>query len=79
MRSFSHFYYSFKNNAAAPIPVPTHIETIPNLLLVLFNSGKRVQTWRAPVHPSGCPKAIAPPFGFTFFSSIFKDLMQCRA
>lgn len=55
--------------AAAPIPAPIHILIKPNLAPYLFNSGKRVATYLAPVQPNGCPKAIAPPFGFNLVLS----------
>jgi hypothetical protein len=54
---------------AAPIPVPMHILTKPYLPFVLFNSGINVAIYLAPVHPKGCPNAIAPPFGLTLFMS----------
>ncbi len=57
-------YLSIK--AAAPIPVPIHIDTTPNFPLVLTSSGIKVAIWRAPVHPRGCPRAIAPPLGLSF-------------
>eukprot|EP00391_Amoebophrya_sp_Ameob2_P003040 CAMPEP_0179002792 /NCGR_PEP_ID=MMETSP0795-20121207/12266_1 /TAXON_ID=88552 /ORGANISM="Amoebophrya sp., Strain Ameob2" /LENGTH=134 /DNA_ID=CAMNT_0020696623 /DNA_START=764 /DNA_END=1168 /DNA_ORIENTATION=+ len=43
------------------MPEPMHMEMMPSLPLVLFSSGIRVAHIRAPVAPSGCPKAIAPP------------------
>jgi len=39
--------------AAAPIPVPIHIETTPNFFFYLFSSGKRVAICLAPVQPKG--------------------------
>lgn len=60
-----YYNYSFSKIAAAPIPVPIHIEIHPYCLLVHINSCMRVATYLAPVHPKGCPNAIAPPFGFT--------------
>lgn len=42
-----------------------HIEVTANFLFYLFNSGIKVAIYLAPVHPKGCPKAIAPPLGFT--------------
>ena len=63
---YCYYNYSFSKIAAAPIPVPIHIEIQPNFLFVLISSCMRVATYLAPVHPSGCPKAIAPPFGLTF-------------
>ena len=55
------------------LPVPIHIETKPNLPPVLLNSGSKVAIYLAPVHPNGCPNAIAPPLGFIFFGSIFNS------
>jgi hypothetical protein len=52
------------------------METNPYLPPVLLNSGNKVAIYLAPVHPRGCPKAIAPPFGLTFFSSIPNSLTQ---
>lgn len=51
----------------------------PYLAFFLFISGSSVATYLAPVHPilivneelpNGCPKAMAPPFGFTLVGSI---------
>ena len=56
--------------AAAPCPVPIHIEITPILPPVRFNSERRVPTMRAPVIPRGCPRAMAPPLGFNFLRSI---------
>src|SRR5690606_10394814 len=57
--------YNFSIIPAAPCPVPTHIVTIPYFLLVRFNSLITCTDNLAPVQPSGCPIAIAPPLGFT--------------
>ena len=62
--------------AAAPCPDPMHIEIIPYFLFCLLNSGNKVATYLAPVQPSGWPRAIAPPFGLTFFMSMPNLLMQ---
>jgi hypothetical protein len=70
MFSFFFYYdhnYSFSINAAAPIPVAVHIEITPYFFFYLLSSGKSVATYLAPVHPRGCPKAIAPPFGLIVF------------
>ena len=40
---------SLSINAAAPIPVPIHIETTPNFPPVLFNSGIKVAICLAPL------------------------------
>ena len=39
---------------------------MPHLLPLRFNSWSSVPICRAPVQPSGWPRAMAPPFGFTF-------------
>ena len=67
--SIFYFLYSYFKNSkipAVPCPVPTHIETIPyfDFLLIAFRQTIE-QISFAPVQPSGCPKAIAPPFTFT--------------
>ena len=48
------------------------METRPYLPPVLFNSGSKVAIYLAPVHPKGCPRAIAPPFGLILFTSILQ-------
>ena len=58
--------YSATQTAAMPIPVPTHILVTPTFSPRLLNSYNNVLTCLAPVQPSGCPKAIAPPFGLIF-------------
>ncbi|VEU39694.1 unnamed protein product [Pseudo-nitzschia multistriata] len=67
---------STSNTAAAPIPVPMHIDTTPNRSLRRCNSFSKVAICRAPVHPSGCPRAMAPPLGLTFAGSMFKISMH---
>lgn len=57
--------HSLTQTAAIPIPVPTHILVTPIFFPVRPSSLKSVATCLAPVHPNGCPKAIAPPFGLT--------------
>lgn len=44
-----------------------HMEVTANFLFYLFNSGIKVAIYLAPVQPKGCPKAMAPPLGFTIF------------
>ncbi len=72
-------HYSLTIIAAAPIPVPMHIEVHPIFLFYLFNSGIKVAIYLAPVHPNGCPNAIAPPFGLTLLISSFKKSQQYLA
>jgi hypothetical protein len=47
-----------------------HMDTTPVLSLVLSSSLKSVQIILAPVIPSGCPRAIAPPLLFNFYLGI---------
>ena len=47
------------------MPPPTHMVTIPYRAFRRFISRMMVAVSLAPVHPSGCPKAMAPPLGFT--------------
>jgi hypothetical protein len=58
--------HSLSKIAQAPIPVPMHMETTPNFLLVLLSSWKSVTIILAPVIPTGWPRAIAPPLGLSF-------------
>src|SRR4029453_17611341 len=46
---------------AAPMPPPTHMVTSPYFALRRCISCSRVVLSFAPVQPSGCPSAIAPP------------------
>lgn len=48
------------------IPHDTPMGSQPHLFLRRFSSLSSVITCRAPVQPSGWPKATAPPKGFTF-------------
>lgn len=41
-----------------------------NLFPLRLSSPSSATTWRAPVQPSGWPRAMAPPLGFTFSSGI---------
>src|SRR4051812_40330557 len=56
---------TFSTTMAIPCPTPTHMVASPN-----STSGRRpisctsVARMRAPEHPMGCPRAIAPPLGF---------------
>lgn len=55
------------NTAAAPMPLPMHMLTTPKRAPgprrpISFSN---VAVMRAPVHPRGCPKAMAPPLGLT--------------
>ena len=63
--------YKSSKIPAAPCPVPTHMVTIPYFLFCLFSSFMICTVSFAPVQPSGCPNAIAPPF--TLITSGFKS------
>src|SRR5580700_10723589 len=54
------------NMVATPIPSPVHIVTAPRWSCRRCNSSTSVPTNIAPVAPTGCPMAIAPPATFTF-------------
>ena len=54
------------NREAAPIPDPMHIEVTKVFPPLRRSSCNPVATCRAPVQPSGCPNAIAPPLTLTF-------------
>mmetsp|Transcript_17184 Transcript_17184/g.50772 ORF Transcript_17184/g.50772 Transcript_17184/m.50772 type:complete len:225 (+) Transcript_17184:104-778(+) len=51
--------------AASPMPVPMHMDTTPRPPPRRLSSWHSVAICRDPVQPSGCPRAMAPPFGFT--------------
>ena len=68
--------HSFSIKHAAPIPVPTHIETIAFFAFVLYIYGSNVAICLEPVQPRGCPIAMAPPLGFNFFGLIFNFSTQ---
>mmetsp|Transcript_25129 Transcript_25129/g.63060 ORF Transcript_25129/g.63060 Transcript_25129/m.63060 type:complete len:206 (-) Transcript_25129:235-852(-) len=64
------------------MPEPMHMETTPSFLPVRLSSGRRLAICRPPVQPSGCPRAMAPPFGFTFSMGIWRcsiDMVACEA
>src|SRR5262249_50949641 len=48
-----------------PSPPPQHIVTSASLLSPRASWWRAVVTRRAPVAPTGCPMAMAPPLGFT--------------
>mmetsp|Transcript_86937 Transcript_86937/g.106621 ORF Transcript_86937/g.106621 Transcript_86937/m.106621 type:complete len:214 (-) Transcript_86937:37-678(-) len=63
--SLSNINYSLSKTAAAPIPDPIHMDTIPLFNPCLSISFNNVTVILAPVIPNGCPIAIAPPFTLT--------------
>ena len=60
----------------APCPVPTHMVTAPYFWFLLFISFNSWTVNLAPVHPKGCPKAIAPPFTLTILGSTSNSLIM---
>ena len=54
-------YSQSSNIAAAPMPPPIHIDSIPYLTPFLRMLATRVANILEPVHPSGWPSAMAPP------------------
>src|SRR5690606_11532590 len=64
---------------AAPMPVPTHMVTMP------YRRSWRRRAWMAvaeriaPVAPSGWPRAMAPPMGLTTASSRPRSRITARA
>ena len=61
---------------AIPIPRPIHWVANAYFLFSLLNSWAAFPVSLAPVAPSGCPKASAPPSILTLLGSIFKSFMQ---
>jgi hypothetical protein len=55
--------YTRSKIPAAPIPPPMHMVTMPYRPFLRSKSRSKVAVSFAPVQPSGCPSAIAPPFG----------------
>mmetsp|Transcript_21361 Transcript_21361/g.50574 ORF Transcript_21361/g.50574 Transcript_21361/m.50574 type:complete len:392 (+) Transcript_21361:180-1355(+) len=53
-----------------------HMDTTPKRCFVRCSSLRSVAICRAPVHPSGCPRAIAPPFGLTRAGSMLRTSMH---
>jgi len=52
---------------------------MPRLASCFFISWSSVTTMRAPEHPTGCPRAMAPPFTFTRSASRPSSAMQGNA
>jgi len=48
-----------------PCPPPMHSAAIPYFLFCNCNSFANDYVILAPLAPTGCPKAMAPPFTFT--------------
>src|SRR5690606_21319071 len=67
--------YSASKMPAAPMPVPTHIVTMPYLPPVRRRPCTRVAVRIAPVAPKGWPSAIAPPRGLILSGSSSRSRM----
>ena len=61
---------------AIPIPKPIHWVERAYFLFSRFNKSAALPVILAPVAPSGCPRARAPPSKLTLFLSIPKSLMH---
>src|SRR6059036_2506073 len=62
-------FYIRSKIPAAPMPVPTHMVTMPYFRLLRRIAWITVAERIAPVAPSGWPSAIAPPIGLTLAGS----------
>ena len=71
--------YNRSKIPAAPIPPPTHIVTIPYLDPRRRISCSSVAVNLAPVHPSGWPRAMAPPLTLRRAGSIAISRRQASA
>src|SRR6185436_11224630 len=61
---------AFSMRIAAPCPPPTHRVARPSSLPRRLISRHKVSTSRAPVQPTGWPRAMAPPFTLVTLRSI---------
>ena len=69
--------YPAWSSAAAPMPPPMHIVTTPySPAAPLQLAQQRRRSCRVPETPSGWPRAMAPPLGFTFAGSMPSSRMQ---
>ena len=58
---------------AIPIPSPIHCDDSAYFLFSLLNNSAALPVILAPVAPSGCPRASAPPSKLTLSLSIPKS------
>src|SRR5690349_16627160 len=72
-------YCSHSKIPAAPCPPPTHMVTMPYFDLRRAISRRIVAVNLAPVQPSGCPSAIAPPLTLTRAGSMPASRITARA
>ena len=63
---------------AMPWPPPMHADARPQRLPRRRSSLRSVSVRRAPLAPSGCPSAIAPPFTFSFARSTPSSLIDAE-
>jgi len=59
--------YYLSNSIAIPMPPLMHKVASPRLAFRRFISCNSVVVMRTPVHPIGCPSAMAPPFTFSLY------------
>ena len=64
---------------AGAIPPPVHMVTNPVVRSLLSSSSRMVPIRIDPVAAIGCPRAIAPPFTFTFRGSNSRSLRNLAA
>src|ERR1035437_7677946 len=76
-RSSTAVHTTFSSASAIPMPPLTHRVATPRLVLRFSISCSSVTVMRVPVHPMGCPIAIAPPF--TLSRSRFKFNVRSQA
>src|ERR1035437_117048 len=76
-RSSTAVHTTFSSASAIPMPPLTHRVATPRLGLRFSTSCSSVTVMRVPVHPMGCPIAIAPPF--TLSRSRFKFNVRSKA
>jgi hypothetical protein len=72
-------YASLTKSPAMPCPLPMHILVNKIFFPVLLHSLRPVTICLAPVAPSGCPKAMAPPLGFNLASGTLSVSLQYTA
>lgn len=72
-------YCSFTNSAAIPIPVPMHILVNSIFFFCRLHSLSPETICLTPVMPNGCPRAIAPPRGFSCSQSMLSLSRQYTA
>src|SRR5437867_9635988 len=65
--------HSRSKTVAMPCPNPMHMVARPKRPCRRRSSWRSVAVRRAPLHPSGCPSATAPPFTLSFSSEMLSS------